>query len=98
MNISIRASNVSLGVVSIRVGYGIYPVSFVIVCLYCLATSQFRAGLSCSAIMMTLLWTVRILNGLSGGAMAENPFILFGSGLMLALSVIALLLRDRIHR
>jgi hypothetical protein len=78
-------------VISIRVGYGIYPVSFVIVCPYCLATSQFRAGLSCIAIMMTLFWSVCIVNGLNGGA-AENPLILVGSGLMLGLSVIGLLL------
>jgi len=50
------------------------------------------------AIMMTLLCTVRIVNGLNGGPMAENLFILVGSGLMLALSVTGLLLQDRIHR
>ena len=38
------SSNVSLGVISIRVAYGVYPLSFVIVCLYCLATSQFAPG------------------------------------------------------
>jgi hypothetical protein len=90
-------SNVSLGVISIRVGYGIYPVSFVIVCIYCLATSQFRAGLSYIAIMMTLLWSVRIVNGLNGGALAENPTILVGSGVMLGLSVIGLLLQARLR-
>ena len=32
-----------------------------------------------------------------GGAMAENPFTMVGSGLMHALSMIGLLLKDRIH-
>jgi len=65
--------------------------------IYCLATSQFRASLSCIAIMITLLWSVRIVNGLNGGAMAENPTILVGSGLMLGLSVIGLLLQARMR-
>jgi hypothetical protein len=91
-------SNVSLGTISIRVGYGIYPLSFVLVSVYCLKTSQFRAGLSYIAIMMSVLWTVRIANGLSGGPMAENPFILAGSGLLLTLSVIGLASQARTER
>ena len=46
-------------------------------------------------IMMTLLWSARIANALHGGAMAENPGILAGSGVMLALSVAGLLLGQR---
>lgn len=85
-------SDVSLGVISIRVGYGIYPLSFVLVCVYCLAKSWYRAGLSFVAVMMTLLWTVRLVNGLNGGAMAENPSILVGSGLLLVMAVTGLIL------
>jgi hypothetical protein len=79
-----------------RVGYGIYPLALVIVSVYSLLTARLREGLSFIAIMMTLLWSVRIVNGLNGGAMAENPSILIGSGVMLALSIVGLLLQSRL--
>jgi hypothetical protein len=91
------SSNPTLGIISMRVAYGIYPLAFVIVSLYSLVTARFREGLSFIAIMMSLLWSARIVNGVNGGAMAENPVILIGSGLMLGLSVIGLFLRNRLH-
>ncbi len=91
------ASNPTLGIVSIRVGYGIYPLALVIVSVYSLLTARLREGLSFVAIMMTFLGIVRIVNGLNGGAMAENPSILIGSGIVLALSVVGLLLQSRFN-
>lgn len=91
-------SNPTLGLISIRVGYGIYPLAFVVVCFYCLITARFREGLSFVALMMGLLWAARIGNHLNGGAMAENPTILIGSGILLALSLLGLALQARDRR
>jgi hypothetical protein len=87
-------SNPSLGIISIRAGYGIYPLAFVIVSLFCLLTSQFRAGLSFIAIMMGLLLGVRLINSLNGGAMAENSIVLVAEAVLLVLAVAALVLRS----
>ena len=85
-------TNPSLGIISIRVGYGVYTLSFVIVGLYTLLTSQLRPGVVFVAVIMALLLGVRIISGLNGGAMAENPFILVGETVMLVLAATSLLL------
>jgi hypothetical protein len=79
----------SLGTLSLRVGYGIYPLGFVIVSLYCLFTSQLRAGALFVAVLMVLLLGVRIINGLHGGTMAENSVILVGESVLLTLSLVS---------
>jgi hypothetical protein len=88
-------ANPSLGTISIRVGYGIYTLSFVLVSMFSLATSQIRAGLFFVLFMMALLLGVRIANGLAGGAMAENPYILVGEMILLTLSMASLVLDFR---
>ena len=85
-------TNPSLGTISIRVGYGIYTLSFVLVSVFSLVTSQIRAGLFFVLVMMTLLLGVRVASGLAGGAMAENPYILAGEMILLTLSMASLVL------
>jgi hypothetical protein len=85
-------TNPTLGITSIRVGYGIYPLGFVIVSLFSLVTSRCRPGLFFIVIMMMLLLAARITSAVGGGAMAENSFVLVGECVLLTLSTVSLIL------
>lgn len=91
-------SHPALGVISIRVGYGVYPIAFIMVGLFCLLTSRFREGLSFIAAMMILLLGGRIINGLFGGPLAENPFVLVGEVVLLVFSITGIFLESRLQR